>query len=207
MKSADLVAALTADHEAPWAEYNRGKPLTQRQLARMLGEFGLISVSVHPPGVVHGKGYRRVDLEPQWDAYCPSMAGQAPASELPLSVQAGERASADGTGTTGDFSSGRDGLPPGSKNGNLAYSHAGLPARPDENAPEEGEGQADHQNGGNGGVAHPPVCRHCGSSEPAPNRVAVDGLNIWLHRGCEAEYLGDGDDGLGMPAFLRRQAS
>ena len=83
MKSADLVAALTADLEKPWAEYNRGKPLTQRQLARMLGDFGLLSVSVHPPGVVHGKGYKRVELEPVWEAYCPPEAGQAPTSELP----------------------------------------------------------------------------------------------------------------------------
>jgi hypothetical protein len=44
-------------------------------------------------------------------------------------------------------------------------------------------------------VRYPPVCCHCGSSEPAPNLVAVDGLNVWLHRGCEAGYLGTADDG------------
>jgi putative DNA primase/helicase len=82
MKSADLVAALTADPEAPWAEYNRGKPLTQRQLAKMLGQFGVISESVHPPGVVHGKGYKREHLEPQWEAYCPAEPGQNTSSEL-----------------------------------------------------------------------------------------------------------------------------
>jgi putative DNA primase/helicase len=203
MKSVDLVAALVADPEKPWAEWSRGKPLTQRQLARMLGEFGMISVSVHPPGLVHGKGYKRVDLEPAWEAYCPPEAGQTPVSELPPGFQACERASADEMGTTSVFSSGREGLPPGSKTANLAHSHAGLHVRPDENGVEACDSQADQENGGSGAAVHSPVCVHCGSPEPAPNQVAFDGLNIWLHRGCETEYLGR-DDGLGIPDFLRR---
>src|SRR5262249_1380745 len=69
MGSGALAAKLTADPERPWAEYNRGKPLTQRQLARMLGDFGIISDTVHPQGLPQGKGYKRVDLEPQWEAY------------------------------------------------------------------------------------------------------------------------------------------
>jgi putative DNA primase/helicase len=204
MKSADLVAALTADPERPWAEYNRGKPVTQRQLARMLGEFGIISVEVHPPGLSHGKGYKRVDLEPQWEAYCPLEAGQTNPSELFPTSQARERASADGMGITCDFSSARESLPRGSKNGNLAYSHAGLRVRADENPAEAGEGQADHESWGNGADEYAPVCIHCGSPEPAPNQVAFDGLNIWLHRGCEAEYLGQEKHPLDIPEFLRR---
>ena len=78
MRSSDLVTKLTADPEGPWAEYNRGKPLTQRQLARMLGEFGIISDTVHPQGLPQGKGYKRVDLQPQWEAYCPVASGQSP---------------------------------------------------------------------------------------------------------------------------------
>src|SRR5262249_61546547 len=66
-----LVTNLTADIERPWAEYNRGKPLTQRQLARMLGDFGIISVSVHPPELVHGKGYRRGGPAPPWGGHLP----------------------------------------------------------------------------------------------------------------------------------------
>ena len=34
--TADLLAGLIADPEAPWATYNRGKPLTPRQLSQML---------------------------------------------------------------------------------------------------------------------------------------------------------------------------
>src|SRR5262249_20476545 len=36
MRSADLVAKLTADPQKPWAEYNRGQPLTQPQPAPIL---------------------------------------------------------------------------------------------------------------------------------------------------------------------------
>jgi putative DNA primase/helicase len=201
MKSGDLVAKLAADAEKPWAEYSHGRPLTQRQLAKMLGQFGILSESVHQPGVVHGKGYKRAHLEPQWEAYCPAELGQNGLSQLPSTFQAGERANVDGMGTTSAFSSGRKEVSPGSKNANLAHSHAGLPACPDENGGNGGKGHSDQENGGNGAVHYPPVCCHCGSSEPAPNLVAVDGLNVWLHRGCEAGYLAD--DG-GVPDFLRR---
>ena len=191
MRSVDLVAALVADSEKPWAEWSRGKPLTQRQLARMLGDFGIISVEVHPPGLSHGKGHKRVDLEPAWEAYCPPEPGQSDPSELPPTSQARERASADETGTTSAFSSARKPLSRGSKTANLAYSHAGLRVRADENPVQADEGSADQELGGNGAGRYPPVCIHCGSPEPAPNQVAFDGLNIWLHSGCEADYLGD----------------
>jgi putative DNA primase/helicase len=64
IRSADLVQLLTADPERPWAEYNRGgKPITQRQVARLLGAFCIISDTVHPPSLPQGKGYRRVDFD------------------------------------------------------------------------------------------------------------------------------------------------
>jgi hypothetical protein len=151
MKSVDLVTALVADPEKPWAEYSRGKALTQRQLARMLGEFGVISVEVHPPGLSHGKGYKRVDLEPAWEAYCPPIPGQDdPAEHFPTS-QARERASADETGATRDFSSAGGGAARGAKTADLAYSHAGLRVRADENPAKADEGSTDQELGGNGG--------------------------------------------------------
>ena len=99
---------------------------------------------------------------------------------------------------------------------NLSYSHAGLYGCTDENGTEADEGRADQESVGNGAVPHPPVCVHCGSPKPAPNQVAFDGFSIWVHRCCEAKYLGrdedDGlhgglDDGLDIPAFLRRRVS
>jgi hypothetical protein len=54
---------------------------------------------------------------------------------------------------------------------------------------EATEGHSDHENAVGDGAHYPPVCSHCGSSEPAPNLVAFDGLNIWLHRGCEVAWV------------------
>jgi putative DNA primase/helicase len=71
IRSSDLVAKLTADPERPWAEWRHGRPLTQKQLAGLLAPFHIISLTVHPPGLPDGKGYRRIDFEEAWAAYCP----------------------------------------------------------------------------------------------------------------------------------------
>ena len=71
IRSSDLVAKLTADPERPWAEWKHGRPLTQKQLAGLLAPFHIISLTVHPPGLPDGKGYRRIDFEEAWAAYCP----------------------------------------------------------------------------------------------------------------------------------------
>jgi putative DNA primase/helicase len=71
IRSSDLVAKLTADPERPWAERKHGCPLTQKQLAGLLAPFHIISLTVHPPGLPDGKGYRRIDFEEAWAAYCP----------------------------------------------------------------------------------------------------------------------------------------
>jgi uncharacterized protein DUF3987 len=42
-----------------------------------------------------------------------------------------------------------------------------------------------------------PVCAVCKEPEPPPNQVAIDGLNVWLHRGCEVEFSGRLDRGGG----------
>jgi len=65
--SATLVTHLKEDDpEAPWAEWNKGKGLTQNSLAKLLREFGIKSGDVHLPGDIHGKGYK-----PVWAAYLP----------------------------------------------------------------------------------------------------------------------------------------
>ncbi len=71
IRSSDLVAKLTADPERPWAEWKRGRPLTQKQLAGLLAPFHITSLTVHPPELPDGKGYRRIDFEEAWAAYCP----------------------------------------------------------------------------------------------------------------------------------------
>jgi len=76
--------AVPADPERPWAEYNRGDPITQRQLAKLLGTFGIISVNVRPEVGPQGKGYRRVDFEQAWEAYCPGQIASRTDSDISI---------------------------------------------------------------------------------------------------------------------------
>jgi putative DNA primase/helicase len=72
IRSVDLIEKLTADPERPWADWRHGRPLSQKQLAGLLRPFSIVSTTVHPAGLAHGKGYRQADFEEVWTAYCPS---------------------------------------------------------------------------------------------------------------------------------------
>src|SRR5262249_9061848 len=77
--AADLVAALVADPERPWATWGKGdKPFTQNGLARLLKPFAIISDTVHPAGRPHAKGYKRVWFEDAWASY---LSGQNPSPQ------------------------------------------------------------------------------------------------------------------------------
>ena len=81
--SAALVERLKEDPEQPWAEWGRGKGLTQNSLAVLLGGgggrgrgsrggFGIRSRDVHPSRDVHGKGYQRSQFDDVWARYLPA---------------------------------------------------------------------------------------------------------------------------------------
>jgi putative DNA primase/helicase len=198
IRSADLVTNLTADPERPWAEWRHGRPLTQKQLGGLLKPFCIISTTVHPVGLAHGKGYRRVDFEEAWTAYCP---GQDTPSAQSGTSEACKRASAEDMGTTRDFRSVQEEVLHGSKNGRLSHSHAGLHACTDRKAGNGGEGHSDQE------IAPPDAdlgipeglrrCDHCG--QPG---TAADPLSPWdwpgrpagvrLHGRCEAPWMESG---------------
>ena len=87
--SAKLVELLKEDPEGPWAEWGRGKGLTQNSLAVLLGGgggrgrgsrggFGIRSRDVHPSRDVHGKGYQRSQFEDAWARYLPAGSSSLP---------------------------------------------------------------------------------------------------------------------------------
>jgi hypothetical protein len=73
--SARLVDRLKEDLEAPWAEWNRGKGLSQKGLAELLGGrrsgFGIRSIDIHLPDGGHAQGYRKTQFLEPWARYCP----------------------------------------------------------------------------------------------------------------------------------------
>ena len=191
IRSADLIEKLIADKERPWADWKHGRELTQKQLAGLLKPFHVISTTVHPPGVAHGKGYRRADFEGAWAAYCP---GQNTLPAQPGAFEACKRASADEMGTTSDFRSVRETIPHGSKNGKLSYSHGALHACTDKTAPDNSQDHSDQ------GIVPaddpfyiPPDCRRCShcKGNGAVNAVALPDRpgTVWLHRECEEPWL------------------
>lgn len=93
--SADLLAALVADDELPWATWNRGKPMSPRQLSSKLTEFGIKSGTVRQ-GFDTKKGYsieqfrdafaRYLSGAPSATSVTPSQASNGAASSVSQSV-------------------------------------------------------------------------------------------------------------------------
>lgn len=70
--STHLLDGLIADDEAPWATWNRGKPMSPRQLSSKLGEFGIKSKQVRIGYDSGRKGYEKSDFVDVWSRYLSS---------------------------------------------------------------------------------------------------------------------------------------
>ena len=184
IRSIDLVNKLTADPERPWAEWKHGRPLTQKQLGSLLSSFRLTSVTVRVPGYKDAKGYCRRDFEEAWSAYCP---GQNTLQHQNGHSEASNRPSFDSTGTSRDFRSVAADPCDGSKNDDLAYSHAGSDASTLQNAQTAAPGHSDQDADDMPSFLR--RCGHCG--KPGPDgRWDWPGHpdGIWLHTDCEAAW-------------------
>lgn len=74
--SADIVAALTLREDRPWPEWYHGRPLTVRQLAKLLGRFG-VSPKVQRLGEATARGYQVEQFGDAFARYLPSDPLQA----------------------------------------------------------------------------------------------------------------------------------
>lgn len=55
--TADLIAALCEDQEAPWGTYNRGKPITPRQVSKQLSAYSVTSKTIRIGAYETVKGF------------------------------------------------------------------------------------------------------------------------------------------------------
>jgi hypothetical protein len=131
MRTADLLKALNSDAERPWVEWRHGKPLTAKQLGALLRPFGIISETVHIPGLADAKGYKRVRFEDAWRRYLPD---QNTSSDAFRNFETSKRPSADDTGISAHFSKRPESNSDGSKNSDLSHNHAGLDTWTDRNS-------------------------------------------------------------------------
>lgn len=69
--SEDVVAELNADPLGPWVEYNRGGPITQRQVAHLLEQYEIHPVPVHPTkrATLTRRGYKAVQFADAFAAF------------------------------------------------------------------------------------------------------------------------------------------
>jgi putative DNA primase/helicase len=92
IRTTELIAALVADDEGGWATYNRGKPITPRQLGKLLAGYGIKSKTVrfgpHTP-----KGYELSQFTDAFARYLP---------EVPQRRNDGPEASAGEAGGVSD---------------------------------------------------------------------------------------------------------
>lgn len=68
ISSADLIDELEKIEEGPWATYNHGKPITQRQLSKQLAPYGVHSKTVRK-GPYTPKGYEQAQFEDAFARY------------------------------------------------------------------------------------------------------------------------------------------
>ncbi|MBN0466548.1 DUF3631 domain-containing protein, partial [Pseudomonas aeruginosa] len=64
----ELLDALLSDDESPWATWNRGKPISTRQLSGKLGDFGIKSKQIRI-GSDSKKGYEIKDFLDAFNRY------------------------------------------------------------------------------------------------------------------------------------------
>jgi putative DNA primase/helicase len=122
-----LIAELCADEERPWATWNKGKPISDRQVAKLLKPFVIISENVQTSetGEDQAKGYRLARFE---DAFARYLGTPYTHTPLEGGVEASNRPNVDETGTTDDFANVHGRHMDGNETPDLAHNHAGSDA-------------------------------------------------------------------------------
>lgn len=76
ISTADLITALCDDDEKPWATYNRGKPITPRQVSKRLSEYGIKSKTVRI-GHATPKGFEIDQFKESFNRYLGELSATA----------------------------------------------------------------------------------------------------------------------------------
>jgi len=101
MTSTDIITALLALDESPWADLD-GKPIDKRRLGRELTRYGVKSRDLKLPGGAVAKGYRtdgETGLHDAWSRYLPTAATSATSATAQVNPVADETPVADTSAT------------------------------------------------------------------------------------------------------------
>jgi hypothetical protein len=172
ISSATLVAELVEDPEKPWATYGKsGKPITQKQLAALLKDYGIEPKTVRVPGSTP-KGYTRADFQDAFERYVPSISPKTAFSSA-TSATNNEINELDGKSTRHNDPLWR------MEKGEKDVSDQGCGGVADENP-----------NFGPAGCAtEARVCAQChGRPDGTEQLCTVGDHDVWLHRECQRFY-------------------
>ena len=92
--SAELIEALAQIETSPWGEWNKGKPITQASLARLLRPFSIAPKNIRI-GEKTPKGYDLEALRDAFQRYLPSVPPPSPAPESATPPQGNIHATSD----------------------------------------------------------------------------------------------------------------
>jgi hypothetical protein len=175
-----LIALLAADEERPWATYGRaGKPITDRQVAKLLSPFEILSGTVRI-GDATAKGYQRAHFAEAWRRY---PKATKPLSRPKSTSQTSQRHNVDETCTS-------DNLSPVTETGCDAHEKCDL---------SNNDGHCD-------GVTvlnrekveeedRPRQCAQCKADDDGKLQFYSDApdvpLGVWLHKECKPFYFGE----------------
>jgi hypothetical protein len=201
--SGDVVKTLVALESRPWAEMGKsGKPITQNRLARMLKPLGIAPKNVGPEDA-RVRGYILADFKEVFERYLAPLPAEG-VSQPPIRPERDEIRTSDvskphsldnGCADVKCEKPNNDGLLGGcavakggagrkaqvrtakSKSDDLPYTG------PQVAVPDQGPDPLD-EHGEPVAVAR---CAYCG--RPGGNRVALDGIEVYLHRDCEDAYI------------------
>jgi hypothetical protein len=195
LTSKTIIERLTADPEKRWAEWSRGKPITEKGVAILLHEYHIFSRNVGGRDT-QSKGYRNADFKDAWERYLEGGKAESgpktdlfPSTRLPHwnDYGKGEKSAVHRDG------GGREKIGPFSNEINAvdawtAKTSPQIPSPPDcvdsdqDVAPGVASEQLVHD-----GLGDLRRCHHCG--RPGAAQVAIDGRSIGLHRECEAPWM------------------
>ncbi|MEO7558896.1 MAG: DUF3631 domain-containing protein, partial [Nitrosospira sp.] len=91
ISTAELLESLTRDKLKRWATYNKGMPMSPRQLANKLADYGIRSQDIRFPNNRPLKGYKRAQFEDAFSRYLSPPADTPYASATPRQINRGER--------------------------------------------------------------------------------------------------------------------
>jgi putative DNA primase/helicase len=160
--SQELVAKLAKMEERPWVEWHHGKPITTRQIARLLEPFKVA------PGTIRTltpKGYMAADFSDAFARYTPSRSATMQQADKNNELQPNPSATRDS-----DVADKIDGKP------NDFKACGGVA---DKKASHGHDGQSAHL-----------LCALCGDFDLPGDALRLFGLDPpnWLHQGCWTEW-------------------